>query len=104
LDGPSVRLIRLFRALDLGRAFEWQAEAGSGLRVLIGRNEFENREAFARLVIYQPTLYLMFFALAAFAQSDQRWAAIVAFAVVGYVVFDTIRKRLGFAPRLQVET
>ena len=69
---------------------------------MIGDRVFVDRDAFARMLLYHPTLYFIFYALVAVPQPDRRWAALVAFGVVGYAVLDLLRKKL--ALRLQVES
>jgi hypothetical protein len=97
--GYLARFSRLLRRLDVG-AFEWHPERGSSVRLVIGDRVFVDRDAFARMLLYHPTLYFIFYALVAVPQPDRRWAALVAFGVVGYAVL--LRKKL--ALRLQVET
>jgi hypothetical protein len=99
--GRLGRIATALRRLDLGHAFAWNPEEGSSLRLAIGPQVFSDRDALARVVLYHPTLYFIFFGLAAVPRIEPRWAAVIAFGVVGFVVFELLRKRL--SPRLQIE-
>jgi vitamin K-dependent gamma-carboxylase-like protein len=101
VDGSVGRLTGLLRKLDLGRAFAWDGHEGSGLRLVVEEQAFSGRDALARVLFYHPTLYFIYFALVAVPQPQPRWAALVAFGVVGYVVFDLTRTKL--RPHLQAE-
>jgi hypothetical protein len=97
-EGRLGRLSRLLRKLDLGAAFEWEPEKGSRLSIVIGGQLFKDRDALARLLLYHPTLYVIFFALAAIHRADvHRCAALIAIGVASYVAFDLVRKN--FLPR-----
>ncbi len=100
--GRLARLCGLLRKLDLGRAFVWRRQASSGLRVEIDGQLFTGRDALARLLLYHPTLYVIFFALVAAPQPQRRWAALVAIGAVAYATFSLLRRR--FSPAMAVET
>jgi hypothetical protein len=103
VDGHLGRLSRLLRKLDLGHSFVWDREEGSKLRVVIGEQVFSGHDALARVLLYHPTLYFIFFAFAATHQATiHRCAAVIAIALVGYVAFDLVRKKL--LPRRRVAT
>jgi hypothetical protein len=101
VDGRAGQLCNLLRRLDLGRALTWNPQRGSSLRVAVGERAFSGRQALARVLLYHPTLYFAFYVLAAMPQPQHRWAAVVAFGVVGYVVLDMVRSKL--APQLGAE-
>ncbi len=94
-DGPLGRLTHLLRKLDLGQAFAWNREEGSKLRIVIGERVLSGRDALARVLLYHPTLYFIFFAVAAVHRADvHRCAALIAIAVAGYAAFELVRTKL----------
>lgn len=95
------RLCGVLRKLDLGHAFVWRRQTGSGLRLEIDGRFFTGRDALARLLLYHPTLYIIFFALVAAPQPQRRWGALVAIGAVAYAAFVLLRRR--FSPAVAVE-
>jgi hypothetical protein len=91
----------VLRALDLGRALRWEPQPGSTLRTVVGERSFTGGEALARVLLYHPTLYVVFYVLAALPQPQDRWAALVVFAGTGYAVLAAIRSRV--SPRVRAE-
>jgi hypothetical protein len=91
--GLSAWLCRVLRRLDLGREFIWESHRRSGLRVTVGDRAFEDRPAVARILIYHPTLWIIYYAFAAASLPQSRWAALVALAGVGYAAVEQITGR-----------
>jgi hypothetical protein len=103
VESPLGRISRFLHRLDLARAFRWEPARRSELRLVIGEQVYSGRDALARAALYNPTLYFAFFALVAVSSriAPPRWAALVVFGVVGYVVLDLVRDR--FLTRVQLE-
>ena len=93
-DGRFARIGGLLHRLDLGHAFAWQQSSGSDLELVSGERRFGGREALARIVLYHPTLYITFYALAAIQEPARRWAAVVALAVAAYAAVVLVSSRL----------
>jgi hypothetical protein len=90
-EGWLARLGRLLHRLDLGHAFRWEQISDGGVEFASGTSRFSGREALARVALYHPTLYLIFYALAAIQEPARRWAAFVALAVDAYAAFVLVR-------------
>jgi hypothetical protein len=101
VDSRFGRVCDLLRRIDLGRAFAWDPRSGSSLRVVAGEQALGGREALARVLLYHPTLYVVFYVLAAVPNLQDRWAALVALGVVGYAALGQVRSR--FSPQLRVQ-
>ncbi|HWX95943.1 MAG TPA: hypothetical protein VNZ01_03740, partial [Solirubrobacteraceae bacterium] len=93
-EGSLARIVRLLHRLDLGHAFAWEQSRGSELELTIGERRFSGREALARVMLYHPTLYIVYYALAAIQEPARRWAAVVALAVAAYAAVVLVRNRL----------
>jgi hypothetical protein len=93
-DGRLARIVRLLQRLDFGHAFAWEQSSGSELELVGGERRFSGRQALARVVLYHPTLYMIFYALAAIQEPARRWAAVVALAVAAYAAVVLVSSRL----------
>jgi hypothetical protein len=92
--GRFARVVRLLQRLDFGHAFAWEQSSGAELELVSDERGFRGREALGRLMLYHPTLYLIYFALAAIQEPARRWAAAVALAVVAYAAVQLVSDRL----------
>jgi hypothetical protein len=93
-DGHFGRIGRLLHWLDFGHAFAWEHSSDPDLELVSGERRFTGREALARVMLYHPTLYIIFYALAALQEPARRWAAAVALAVVAYAAVVLVSSRL----------
>jgi hypothetical protein len=93
-DGPFARIVGLLHRIDFGHALAWEQNSGSDLQLVSGERHFAGREALARVMLYHPTLYIVFYALAAVQEPARRWAAAVALAVAAYAAVVLVTSRL----------
>jgi hypothetical protein len=103
-DGLLGGITVLLHKLDLARAFTWERNERSGLRVVIGERVYNGGDALARVLLYNPMVYFTFFTLVALSppSAGRRWAALIVFGVVGYAVIDLVKGK--FFTRLEVGT
>lgn len=94
--GRIAWLCGALRKLDLGGQFLWEPHPGSGVRIVVGERAFDDRHAVARILFYHPTVWVIFYALAAAPLPQPRWAALVALAAVGYAAAGQITGRHSF--------
>jgi hypothetical protein len=92
--GQLARFARLLHRIDFGGAFAWHQADGPGLELMIGDRRFVGRDALPRVMLYHPTLYLVYYALAAIQEPARRWAAFVALVVVIYAAVLLVRERV----------
>ncbi len=103
--GRFARLGGVLHKLDFGHAFAWeQGNEDSSLRLTTRERVFTGREALRRVVLYHPTLYLLFYTLVAVPQPQRRWAALVALAVAGYGGLLLLRGGLSASAERDVNT
>jgi hypothetical protein len=103
-DGLLGGITVLLHKLDLAGAFTWERNERSGLRIVIGERVYNGRDALARVLLYNPTVYFTFFTLVALAPAPagRRWAALIVFGAVGYAVINLVKGK--FLSRLEVGT
>lgn len=92
--GHNARILRLLRGLDFGHAFTWEQSSGSELELISGEQRFSGRDALSRVLLFHPTLYMIYYALAAVQEPARRWAAAVALAVVAYAAMQLVSSKL----------
>jgi hypothetical protein len=93
-EGLLSRIARILHRVDFGHAFTWEQHGGSAVELVSGDRRFTGREALARTILYHPTVYLVFYALAAIQEPARRWAAVVALGVAAYAAVVLVRGRL----------
>jgi hypothetical protein len=101
-DGPFARIVGLLHRIDFGHALAWEQNGGSDLQLVSGERHFAGREALARVILYHPTLYIVFYALAAVQEPARRWAAAVALAVAAYAAVVLVSSRLNSRSQVHV--
>lgn len=102
--GRYARLGGILHKLDFGHAFDWERGGDSSLRLASEQRVSTGREALNRVVLYHPTLYLIFYILVAVPQPQRRWAAAVALGVVAYAGLMLLRNRLSATADRDVNT
>ena len=91
VDARFGRICNLLRRVDFGHSFAWEPRKGSSLRIATEGRAFVGGDALARVLLYHPSVYAVFYLLAALPQPQDRWPALVVFAGVGYVVLGLMR-------------
>jgi hypothetical protein len=99
-EGMRVRIARLLHRIDLGGAFAWERGSGAGVEYVDGPIRLTGREALARLMLYNPTLLLILYGLAAIQEPARRWAALVALAADAYAAVVLVRSHLSSRERV----
>lgn len=93
-NGQFGRIARLLQRLDFGHALAWERSSASELEFVSGEHRFTGRDALDRMMLFQPTLYIIFYALAAVQEPARRWAAVVALGVTAYAAVRLVSSRL----------
>ncbi|TMK24701.1 MAG: hypothetical protein E6G62_07490 [Actinobacteria bacterium] len=94
------RIAHLLERIDLGHAFAWERSDGAELELVSGEERLRGRDALARVLLYHPTIYLAFYALAAIQEPARRWAAAVALAVAAYAAVQLVSAMLNSRSRV----